>query len=129
MILRPPRSTRTDTLFPYTTLFRSQRRDIVRHDAWKHRARLFGHMGEQGDVLAFQPTGNGRQFCGSCVKRGQMMQRKAFHGDPATTKKSNMIVCMMECARKSQSGVESRGTEGKDRRACSQGQGLRTHTQ
>src|SRR3546814_7458130 len=25
MILRPPRSTRTDTLFPYTTLFRSQR--------------------------------------------------------------------------------------------------------
>src|SRR3546814_7260023 len=26
MIPRPPRSTRTDTLFPYTTLFRSQRR-------------------------------------------------------------------------------------------------------
>src|SRR3546814_16130347 len=25
MILRPPRSTRTDTLFPYTTLFRSTR--------------------------------------------------------------------------------------------------------
>src|SRR3546814_7614002 len=25
MKLRPPRSTRTDTLFPYTTLFRSQR--------------------------------------------------------------------------------------------------------
>src|SRR3546814_10011752 len=27
MIRRPPISTRTDTLFPYTTLFRSQRRD------------------------------------------------------------------------------------------------------
>src|SRR3546814_6386005 len=27
MILRPPRSTRTDTLFPYTTLFRSVRQD------------------------------------------------------------------------------------------------------
>src|SRR3546814_3162863 len=27
MIRRPPRSTRTDTLFPYTTLFRSQWRD------------------------------------------------------------------------------------------------------
>src|SRR3546814_11246897 len=26
MIRRPPRSTRTDTLFPYTTLFRSNRR-------------------------------------------------------------------------------------------------------
>src|SRR3546814_3566903 len=27
MIRRPPRSTRTDTLFPYTTLFRSLRED------------------------------------------------------------------------------------------------------
>src|SRR3546814_10247608 len=27
MIRRPPRSTRTDTLFPYTTLFRSRRRE------------------------------------------------------------------------------------------------------
>src|SRR3546814_7166323 len=30
MIRRPPRSTRTDTLFPYTTLFRSRRRGAVR---------------------------------------------------------------------------------------------------
>src|SRR3546814_15111491 len=29
MIRRPPRSTRTDTLFPYTTLFRSQFRHIA----------------------------------------------------------------------------------------------------
>src|SRR3546814_13977338 len=29
MIRRPPRSTRTDTLFPYTTLFRSQFRALV----------------------------------------------------------------------------------------------------
>src|SRR3546814_16342630 len=29
MIRRPPRSTRTDTLFPYTTLFRSPWRDQV----------------------------------------------------------------------------------------------------
>src|SRR3546814_5384221 len=29
MIRRPPRSTRTDTLFPYTTLFRSGRGDLV----------------------------------------------------------------------------------------------------
>src|SRR3546814_6430315 len=28
MIRRPPRSTRTDTLFPYTTLFRSCRDDV-----------------------------------------------------------------------------------------------------
>src|SRR3546814_17523672 len=29
MIRRPPRSTRTDTLCPYTTLFRSRRRDLA----------------------------------------------------------------------------------------------------
>src|SRR3546814_13922373 len=33
MIRRPPRSTRTDTLFPYTTLFRSAARP-----AWQHAA-------------------------------------------------------------------------------------------
>src|SRR3546814_11622438 len=30
MIRRPPRSTRTDTLFPYTTLFRSHLREAAR---------------------------------------------------------------------------------------------------
>src|SRR3546814_3367789 len=30
MIRRPPRSTRTDTLFPYTTLFRSDDRERLR---------------------------------------------------------------------------------------------------
>src|SRR3546814_1411454 len=35
MIRRPPRSTRTDTLFPYTTLFRSlRRRRAARHQGW-----------------------------------------------------------------------------------------------
>src|SRR3546814_5421535 len=33
MIRRPPRSTRTDTLFPYTTLFRSPRRPDRRSGA------------------------------------------------------------------------------------------------
>src|SRR3546814_12763813 len=31
MIRRPPRSTRTDTLFPYTTLFRSRHRAVIQH--------------------------------------------------------------------------------------------------
>src|SRR3546814_5972918 len=34
MIRRPPRSTRTDTLFPYTTLFRSHSTKL--HNAWKN---------------------------------------------------------------------------------------------
>src|SRR3546814_5608285 len=35
MIRRPPRSTRTDTLFPYTTLFRSRRLYVVGGAAWR----------------------------------------------------------------------------------------------
>src|SRR3546814_19564604 len=44
MIRRPPRSTRTDTLFPYTTLFRSPRREAVgqRHQPVAHHPRLCG---------------------------------------------------------------------------------------
>src|SRR3546814_9076670 len=41
MIRRPPRSTRTDTLFPYTTLFRSGRRALV-----------FGHLRPRLDGVA-----------------------------------------------------------------------------
>src|SRR3546814_8226371 len=38
MIRRPPRSTRTDTLFPYTTLFRSYRcRDAKETVEWYER--------------------------------------------------------------------------------------------
>src|SRR3546814_16711794 len=36
MIRLPPRSTRTDTLFPYTTLFRSYREGIVRNHSPLH---------------------------------------------------------------------------------------------
>src|SRR3546814_1366398 len=45
MIRRPPRSTRTDTLFPYTTLFRSAgeaRRTRRRAGPHRHRARRTG---------------------------------------------------------------------------------------
>src|SRR3546814_15185935 len=38
MIRRPPRSTRTDTLFPYTTLFRSARRMSTLDHLTKGRA-------------------------------------------------------------------------------------------
>src|SRR3546814_9314249 len=37
MIRRPPRSTRTDTLFPYTTLFRSPRRGRSLHVCFRGR--------------------------------------------------------------------------------------------
>src|SRR3546814_8679710 len=39
MIRRPPRSTRTDTLFPYTTLFRSTPPERIRPRASAHHRR------------------------------------------------------------------------------------------
>src|SRR3546814_2388946 len=40
MIRRPPRSTRTDTLFPYTTLCRSRGRPANRHrPSWRNSQR------------------------------------------------------------------------------------------
>src|SRR3546814_4951777 len=56
MIRRPPRSTRTDTLFPYTTLFRSRTepspfwRDRRRQQQVRSRA---GYLGELG--VGFRP--------------------------------------------------------------------------
>src|SRR3546814_9180117 len=42
MIRRQPRSTRTDTLFPYTTLFRSDRREVHRRPGAVEQQRLHG---------------------------------------------------------------------------------------
>src|SRR3546814_19464029 len=50
MIRRPPRSTRTDTLFPYTTLFQSRRTGIAGARARHHAAGGENH--EAGRVSA-----------------------------------------------------------------------------
>src|SRR3546814_4862156 len=44
MVRRPPRSTRTDTLFPYTTLFRSPRRGPGRQHL--HHGQFRGQDGQ-----------------------------------------------------------------------------------
>src|SRR3546814_11798441 len=52
MIRRPPRSTRTDTLFPYTTLFRSgQERHAARRRSARRHADFRHHRGEVGRYL------------------------------------------------------------------------------
>src|SRR3546814_12758521 len=49
MIRRPPRSTRTDTLFPYTTLFRSSTYDGVSYNVEMIKEKL----GSEIDTLHF----------------------------------------------------------------------------
>src|SRR3546814_12156935 len=50
MIRRPPRSTRTDTLFPYTTLFRSKLDNI----AGPGQSQFFGAMENWGAIFTFK---------------------------------------------------------------------------
>src|SRR3546814_4682513 len=67
MIRRPPRSTRTDTLFPYTTLFRSdddrvllqpQRRQFGQHAA-DIGVHALHHRGIGADIAAVHLAGIG----------------------------------------------------------------------
>src|SRR3546814_1318196 len=54
MIRRPPRSTRTDTLFPYTTLFRSRfKHQLRRADGRKMNIKIL----EMGQLLVLPATG------------------------------------------------------------------------
>src|SRR3546814_8093938 len=72
MIRRPPRSTRTDTLFPYTTLFRSElelglvadlaEQTVMLVEPVEHRSRhIEGNLrGEQFGEVGHGSTGAGR---------------------------------------------------------------------
>src|SRR3546814_4036058 len=76
MIRRPPRSTRTDTLFPYTTLFRSGHHHQDR--------RREAEDGDEGDELDDAPGGGaggvGAEVEGQCLRQrlaGNQEQRQA----------------------------------------------------
>src|SRR3546814_12277431 len=72
MILRPPRSTRTDTLFPYTTLFRSCRaapalRGLSRPTTQSRNSQTFFDFRIWISCLGVRVTGPCRGAWHSCV--------------------------------------------------------------
>src|SRR3546814_5469607 len=58
MIRRPPRSTRTDTLFPYTTLFRSRGRRDFRYGSYRGSPPSSPSAPLPGSRRIFRPQGN-----------------------------------------------------------------------
>src|SRR3546814_11469774 len=70
MIRRPPGSTRTDTLLPYTTLFRSDEDDRL-----APCRRLFGAVGVEHD-LARSGAGTGRKPLGQHIARRLGIERR-----------------------------------------------------
>src|SRR3546814_2342870 len=67
MIRRPPRSTRTDTLFPYTTLFRSR---FVRN----HRSSRFG--AQAYDSIFIKSRFNHRMY--RKIRRNKVSEEKKY---------------------------------------------------
>src|SRR3546814_21189999 len=77
MIRQPPRSTRTDTLFPYTTLFRSRGKEYAcfLEDADGFRS------GRHGRAFADSNNAVFPQHVG--ILAGQFVLRRPWHGDVA----------------------------------------------
>src|SRR3546814_8053493 len=72
MIRRPPRSTRTDTLFPYTTLFRSALREDPNapgNESWTNRAVAMEYVGRSGTDSCSPVGGGGFTGCFSKLMR------------------------------------------------------------
>src|SRR3546814_20565488 len=79
MIRRPPRSTRTDTLFPYTTLFRSE--DARHRPGALPLALARQALAEGRDIRAFPARrGDSRRLRSGCAgTRGQAGRRSEEH--------------------------------------------------
>src|SRR3546814_10364612 len=92
MIRRPPRSTRTDTLFPYTTLFRSARVPATRRPASTAcPANACSCARPDGDIVAQAPTrataaggghlqpGGGERRADAFECRGRIHDQRCLH--------------------------------------------------
>src|SRR3546814_9915971 len=72
MIRRPPRSTRTDTLFPYTTLFRSLAAAVRAHDGVDF-ARVDGQADALEDLFALNARTEVLDFENRLLAHGKIL--------------------------------------------------------
>src|SRR3546814_17848791 len=81
MILRPPRSTRTDTLFPYTTLFRSN--SLAVNDIVVERLSLAGKARVDADQIIIPVAGRAARIRGLDTVAGGTLVQVRLDGDLA----------------------------------------------
>src|SRR3546814_14723461 len=97
MIRRPPRSTRTDTLFPYTTLFRSTG-DLRR----RRQVRARGDRGRTGQgrfVLHGKPwhgAGAGKNAVAALLHRGREIGRAASRDSVCQSVSTSVVAVSCE---------------------------------
>src|SRR3546814_17395479 len=108
MIRRPPRSTRTDTLFPYTTLFRS---GLDAHDVFERR-----HIDLRG-------RGFGRRCGTGLARRGRIGGRS--HRD--RRRGEQLVEAGTFAAVGPVTDIGEEGREARGHRTCRRRQGGRAH--
>src|SRR3546814_2663258 len=86
MIRRPPRSTRTDTLFPYTTLFRSGCGDNRAAPAAGRDRRV---------ARLHQPPPDRTQCLGHCAGAAHVRLVHAGHGRPRSEEHTSELQSLM----------------------------------
>src|SRR3546814_12638959 len=97
MIRRPPRSTGTDTLFPYTTLFRSSAVPGMGDDVGYSVARALANFGEDGGM-----TGRGFQTAVSDLRKDAkgLIRKDSLRGYDAANRSEERRVgkeCVSTC--------------------------------
>src|SRR3546814_8327031 len=95
MVRRPPRSTLTDALFPYTTLFRSVRDAVAATAGLRARRRGRGHGRRACGRLRPAPV-DSRQRRGGEPQRGQRQSRSEEHTSElqSLTRISYAVFCL-----------------------------------
>src|SRR3546814_7381685 len=89
MIRRPPRSTRTDTLFPYTTLFRSDELDQYPRDLRQARQRLVVGVHPRSEEHTSELQSLMRNsYAVFCLKKKKKRHRKVRIGNKKEQTKS-----------------------------------------
>src|SRR3546814_7956475 len=97
MIRRPPRSTRTDTLFPYTTLFRSPNLRRSRLDRKVLKAVVYDHCGaaianppdEQRSTI--QPSGEAVQRLQPILHRAETDDHLSARSEEHTSELQSLM--------------------------------------
>src|SRR3546814_2780072 len=99
---RPPRSTRTDTLFPYTTLFRSPDRTGPRRDRGGNRGEDDGEIrGRAGDGLSHPVTLD--LFRGpTCLRRRRLWRSEEHTSELQSLMRSSYAVFCLKKKKKTQ---------------------------
>src|SRR3546814_11989910 len=99
MIRRPPRSTRTDTLFPYTTLFRSDD-DILSREVVKMKpaiaATIFASIATVGATAIVTAPAAAQTGTGQIGMRGFVSARCGVNGESGASTAFSVTISLGE---------------------------------